>query len=944
MREYENPLKTSENRMCPRSYYIPAGVSEYRLLNGIWRFRYFSRDIDVPAKIEEWEETPVPSCWQTQGYENPNYCNINYPFPCDQPYVPDDNPCGVYERDFELEKLWGRVYFVLEGVSSCAYISVNGQVVGYTQGSHLQAEFDITPYVTEGRNTLRVKVLKWCCGSYLEDQDFFRMNGIFRDCYLLQRPEEHLTDIAVHTEGNTVFALAGKPCDIFLYDAEGSLLAEQHGCSAAEFEVEDAVCWNAEKPYLYTLSFICNGEIITQRFGFRTLAVSGRSELLINGVAVKLHGVNHHDTDPHSGWYQTDEQLRTDLLLMKELNVNCIRTSHYPPTPRFLDMCDELGFYVVLETDLETHGFIRRYTNVEYRFDSKDAAWPCTDPKWRDEYVERMKRAVMRDHNHPSIIMWSTGNESGYGPNHVAMIEYLRTLGDGRLVHCEDASRLGSSEYADVFSWMYPSLEQVEEYAKDDARNQPCFLCEYSHAMGNGPGDVWYYNELFDRYPKLIGGCVWEWADHTVLDKAGVQRYGGDFEGEMTHDGNFCCDGVVFADRSLKAGSLEMKAAYQPIRTEYRDSLLKITNRYDFTDLSECILKCTVECDGAIVEEKTTSISAAPHETVEIPMDIQQYPAKYGLYLNCFLYKDGKLTAQTQHPLKYKPVQEHRGAPPAMFSEDSENYYLSGEGFSYVFSRHYGCFTSLSVHGTEHLCGRMQLSVWRAPTDNDRNVRVFWGNESIWQSENFNRPFTKIYDCRMEDGIITVTGSLAGVSRLPFFRYTLSVAVKKDGAIVFSLDGEVRDRVFWLPRLGFELTLPGAMTAFSYYGRGPEENYCDMHHGSFVGRYQSDAQKEYVPYIYPQEHGNHTEVRNLTIGRFCIESQSGFECNVSAYSGETLAKAAHTDELHPDGYTHLRIDYRVSGLGSNSCGPELPVKYRVNEKNIHFAFSMRPLL
>lgn len=942
MKNYENPEKTSKGREEGRSWYIPEGLSEYRLLNGTWRFRYFPRDIDVPEEIREWDTIPVPSCWQTEGYENPNYTNINYPFPCDPPYVPDDNPCGVYERDFELEKLWGRVYLVLEGVSSCAYVRVNGREVGFTQGSHLQAEFDMTPYVKQGKNTLRVTVLKWCCGSYLEDQDCFRMNGIFRDCYLLQRPEDHMVDVRVHTEGNTVFAAAGKPCRISLYDQEGRLLAERPNTADASFEVEHPVYWNAEKPTLYSLQFERNGEIITQRFGFRTISVSSQHELLINGTTVKLHGVNHHDTDPHNGWYQTDEQLHKDLLLMKELNINCIRTSHYPPTPRFMDMCDELGFYVILETDIESHGFLRREANVNYRFDMEDDIWPGVDPRWKKEHVERMRRAVVRDRNHVSVIMWSTGNESGHGPNHMAMIDYLRSLEDGRLIHCEDASRKGESEHADVFSWMYPSLEAVEGYAQDETKTQPCFLCEYAHAMGNGPGDVWDYNELFDRYPKLIGGCVWEWADHTVIGKDGVQRYGGDFPGEMTHDGNFCCDGMVFADRSLKAGSLEVKAAYQPMRTAWEDGVLKITNRYDFTELSECELRYTVERDGEVVEEQTVPVIAAPHETAEIPLDPGIYAARYGVYLNVYLYHKGRLAARTQHALPYTPARDARETGPADITEDAEKYYLSGDGFVYVFSKHYGGFVSMKIRDEEQLCGRMRLTAWRAPTDNDQNMRAYWELVNIWQGENLDRLFSKVYECRLEKGIIRVTGALAGVSRLPFFRYTLSVSVKKDGAVSFSLNGQVRDKVVWLPRLGFEMELPGDREAFSYYGRGPTENYCDMCHGSFIGRYQSSAAKEYVPYIRPQEHGNHTQTHRLAIGSLVFESPEGFECSVSRYSVEALAAAAHTDELCSDGKTHLRVDYRVSGVGSNACGPELPERYRLNDKRIHFEFVIRP--
>ena len=781
IRAYENPQKTSENRLPPRSYYIPAGVSEYHLLNGLWRFRLFARDVDVPEEISRWDTISVPSCWQTQGFENPNYTNINYPYPCDQPYVPDDNPCGVYGREFNLERLWGKMYFILEGVSSCAYIWVNGQYVGFTQGSHLQAEFDVTPYVREGTNTLRVQVLKWCCGSYLEDQDAFRMNGIFRDCYLLQRPADHIRDIRISTQGNRVLVQTDRPCDMTLSDRDGGFLASAENCAEAELPVEAPVFWNAERPYLYTLTLTRNGETIAQQVGFRTIAVSEKYELLVNGKPVKLHGVNHHETDPHTGWYQTDEQLRRDLLLMKSLHINCIRTSHYPPTPKFLDMCDELGFYVVLETDLETHGFLRRNANVEYRYDA-------------------------------------------------------------------------------------------------------------------------------------------------------------DFPGELAESGNFCCDGMVFHDRSFKAGTLEIQAAYQPMGTVYENGVLQVTNRYDFTNLRDCTLQCAVERDGETVWRQTFRVEAAPHETVNLPLKLPAYEAQYGVHLNCELLRDGRSMARTQHPLPFRPVPKvDKAAAPC--TEDRENYYFTGEGFSYVFSKHYGTFTSLRIHGREQLQDRMRLTVWRAPTDNDKNVQIFWGHDE-WQGENYDRLFSKVYDCQMERGVLRVTGALSGVSRLPFFRYTLSVSVAADGQIRFDLDGRVRENACWLPRLGFELTLPGEASDFTYYGRGPQENYCDMCHGSQVGWYQSSAEREYVPYIRPQEHGNHTAVRSLTIGDLTVESQRDFECNVSRYSSEALTGADHTDELAADGSTHVRIDYRVSGVGSAACGPALPEQYRLSEKQIRFRFSM----
>ena len=782
-RIYENPQKTSLNRLAPRSYYIPKGKSQYTLLNGEWNFAYFGRDFDVPEKIENWNKIPVPSCWQTEGYDQINYTNINFPYPCDPPYAPIDNPCGIYEREFEIKELWGKVYFVLEGVSSCAFVYVNGNEVGFTQGSHLQAEFDITPFVKAGNNTIRVKVLKWCCSSYLEDQDFFRMNGIFRDCYILQRPCDHLTDVTVVSENGVVKVNAGKTADITLLDMQGNILGDVSG-ETAEFNLENPVLWNAEKPYLYTVRLVRDGEEITLKTGFKTIEISNKYELLINGVAVKLHGVNHHDTDPINGWCQTNEQLRKDLELMKKLNINCIRTSHYPPTPFFLELCDEMGFYVVLETDIETHGFLRRFANVSYNYDSESTDWPCTNPEWKNEHVERMQRAVIRDRNHVSIFMWSTGNESGHGPNHHAMIDWAKSLNDGRLIHCEDASRKGITDRTDVFSWMYPSLEWLESKATDEDLKLPVFLCEYSHAMGNGPGDVCDYAELFYKYPKLIGGCVWEWADHVVM-KDGIQCYGGDFEGELTNDENFCCDGMVFSDRSLKSGSLEVKAAYQPLYTEFIDSTIKITNRYDFTDFSECEFKYTISADGKVLEEKSVNLNLAPHETAEIKIDIPEISCEYGAFVTCYLFNNNEEVAHTQHELNCDIKKAQNIEADADFTEDELNIYFKGESFNYTFSKIYGNFTSMVKNGAEQLDGLVELTAWRAPTDNDKGVKTLWGNYNIWQGENFNTQFNRVYDCNIKDGAVIVEGSLAGVSRQPYCKYTLTVKVDKNGAVSY---------------------------------------------------------------------------------------------------------------------------------------------------------------
>ena len=940
MRIYEDIQKTSENRLPQRPFYIPEGNAQYMLLNGSWRFAYFPCDIDVPEKITQWDSVSVPSCWQLQGYENPNYTNINYPYPCDPPYVPDANPCGVYEREFRLESLWGRVYYVLEGVASCAFVYVNGRYVGFTQGSHLQAEFDITEHVVQGTNTLRVKVLKWCCGSYLEDQDFFRFNGIFRDTYLLQRTEDHISDVSVFTQGNSIVVKADKEADITVFDADGVCLAALSAQKQAVVEITDRILWNPEKPYLYTVKLERNGEIITQKTGFRTVEVSDRCELLINGVPVKLRGVNHHDTDPVNGWCQTNEQLRRDLELMKKLNINCVRTSHYPPTPVFLELCDEMGFYVILETDIETHGFLRRYANVAYRFDVESEDWPGTNPLWRKEHLERMERAVNRDKNHCSIIMWSTGNESGHGPNHEAMIDWLHSLEDGRLVHCEDASRKGDYSRADVISNMYHDVQKLQNMAQDPQIRRPIMLCEYAHAMGNGPGDVWDYSEVFYQYPNIIGGCVWEWADHTVIVD-GIQRYGGDFDGELTHDENFCCDGMVFSDRSLKAGSYEVKAAYQPMHTELCGNVLKVTNRYDFTDFSECDLYCSVAADGEELWKERICISLAPHETVEVPLHFENHKCTYAVYLTCSLECKGEKVAVTQHKLCENRLISGAEAS-ACVEEKPYEVVFAGENFRYVFSKHFGTFTSMVVDGEEQLAQPVRLTVWRAPTDNDKNIKVFWGSYNIWQGENFDKLFSKVYGCTVTDGCVCVDASLAGVSRKPFFRYTLRVKVNRDGVISVNLKGQVREKVVYFPRLGFEFTLPKKNMNFRYFGCGPLESYSDLRHGSTVGMYESSAEAEYVPYVRPQEHGNHVDVRMLEIGSLRFESDAAFCCNVSAFSTEAIDKAEHTNELFSDGKTHLRVDYKVSGIGSASCGPELMEKYRLSERNITFGFTISP--
>jgi len=568
--------------------------------------------------------------------------------------------------------------------------------------------------------------------------------------------------------------------------------------------------------------------------------------------------------------------------------------------------------------------------------------WPATMKEWKKEFVERMERMVEYFKNHVSIIMWSTGNESGHGTNHIEMIKWTKNRDCTRLIHCEDASRKKQIHNADVYSHMYPSLEEVETFAKMDDMNMPVFLCEYAHAMGNGPGDVYEYNELFDKYPKLIGGCIWEWADHVVVED-GVQKYGGDFPGELITAGNFCCDGIVFADRTFKAGTLETKAAYQPIRTSYEDGVLSVYNRLDFTDLNEYEFIYWIEVDGKEIAKSCITLNATPHTTVTVPITYQPAECEYGAYIATALIKDHKIYAKTQHalPCIIKPMEDEKTL--AVLSEDAKNIYASGERFAYVFSKHYGAFTSIVIDGEEQLADKMHLSVFRAPTDNDRKEKLHWVAKNDWQAENYEATFNKVYDCVIEDGVIIVNGALGGVGRAPAIKHILRVEILRDGVINFTIDAKVRENAYWLPRFGYELELPTEYCDFTYYGYGPVENYCDMHHHALIGMHESNSEEEYVPYVVPQEHGNHYNVKLLRIRRMEFTSATGFECNVSKYSVKELYEATHTNELVGDGKIHVRIDYKVSGIGSNSCGPKLLEKHRLDEKEIHFAFTLKPV-
>ncbi len=935
MRFYEDPTFLSENREPPRAHYIPydslekalagerAASAYYRLLNGEWDFAFFWRDMDLPCEITAWETIPVPSCWQLHGYEKPYYTNVNYPYPVDPPYVPDENPVGVYRTAFVLDEAWAarETFVVFEGVCSNVSLYVNGQYVGYSQGSHLPAEFDLTAFVKQGENELVAVVRKWCSGSYLEDQDFFRMNGIFRDVYLLSREGGHIRDIDVSADSRHICVSAA---EYEVYTPDGTVA-----------DLTEPVLWNAEHPYLYTVVVRGQTEWIPIKVGMREIAISDKQELLVNGVAVKLKGVNHHDTHPEKGFVMSDADILRDLRCMKELNINTVRTSHYPPTPYFLSLCDEMGFYVIDEADIETHGFVSRCVGAGWDDAENPQDWPNMLPQWREAYVERAVRMVERDKNHPCVIMWSLGNESGYGDNQRAMADWIHNRDNTRPVHYESASAMGRFEGTDVYSRMYASTDELEKKLTNHELAQPIFLCEYSHAMGNGPGDVRDYVELMYRHPQFIGGCVWEWADHTVLVD-GVPCYGGDF-GELTHDGNFCSDGLVFHDRAFKAGSLNVKYCYQGFAATYKDGEICITNRYDFTDLAEYTFRLELTADGQTVAAEEIAVSAAPHTSVCVPVPFAvDVPCEFGVYLNLYQLEGDCEHGFVQMTVCEKMMAELTAVPVAV-QEEGDLLRVHTATMEYTFSKLLGQFVSIKKEGKELLAAPVRLTVWRAPTDNDRNIRRQWSEE-----DRMDRVFHKVYDCTVQANTVTVNASLSGVSREPMMKYTATYTFTADGTAAVTVTGDFCGRMAspYIPRLGFEFALAAENDGFTYFGMGPLENYCDMYSHAKMGEYRSAAAAEYVPYIMPQEHGNHTRVKRLRMDSG-LTVQGEFECNVSVYTAAALTAATHQNELVANGYTNLRVDYKVSGLGSNSCGPMLLEQYRLKKEPFTFHFTLR---
>jgi len=1004
MNNWENPLKIHQNREPQRAYYLPFCSEKealecskdtsvrYISLNGTWAFRFFERIADVPdslfasdCDLSDWDTIPVPSNWQMHGYGIPWYTNLNYPIPVDPPYVPDENENGIYARDFEYKEdaVNNEVYIVFEGVSSFFNLYVNGEYIGFSQGSHMQSEFRLTGKLISGTNRLTIQVLRWCDGSYLEDQDFFRLSGIFRDVYILQRPKEHIRDFFIQAGADGLLKITvDKNATVSLWDGNNCILTENLSAGAmADFIIPNVKQWTSETPYLYKAVFSCNGEFIPQNVGFRTISVSEKCELLVNGAPTLLKGVNRHDTDPETGYYTPIEHMRRDLEIMKRYNINTVRTAHYPNHPEFYNLCSEYGFYVIDEADLEMHGFCESNRAAAYSY--YDPEWLTDNPDWKEAFLDRAKRMVERDKNNPCIIMWSLGNEAGCGVNHEAMSDWIKNRDYTRLIHHEQAGSERMVSQVDVVSSMYVDLDELEKQGRNESNDKrPYFMCEYAHAMGNGPGGLEDYWELFNKYPRLIGGCIWEWADHAVIlkDKDGKSYYGygGDF-GEFPHDSNFCCDGCVMPDRTPYPATKNIKAIYQDvsvklIRAEGTKVEIEVYNNRSFTKLDGVEFHWSISEDGHARETGTFELmDLKPSSRQVVTLMLKQgIPEKvrYGAYLDISARSTehkkwadkGFETAFTQLTLPAKicnDTQSNEAVDMLLIAENDFEIKINSSSydqvFEYVFDKTRAAFSSIKSGSYEFLAENTCFGVWRAPTDNDMWIKSEWeciGNRQNRGTWFFDIAKTKVYsvESTQEAGrvIITAKTALTSVSREPLVRMTVTYVINAYGQIDVSVNAEVNKHIDLLPRFGFEMELTSGMENLEWFGMGPDECYVDIKNHVRMGLHKSTVTEQYFPYINPQEHGNHIKTHRLSVSddngnELLVLAKTDFEFSALHYSAHALAQAAHTCDLVPKEETFLRIDYKVSGIGTGSCGPYTFDKYRFSEGSFSYGFTVIPM-
>lgn len=1050
MNDWENPAVLHRNRLPARAYKFPypdettalsgeRGASRwFRLLNGEWKFNYAENPASAPERfyeedfnVSEWDNIPVPYSWQMLGYGKPHYTNVMYPFPVDPPHVPTENPTGSYRRDFFLPEEWSdrRTLLRFEGVDSAFYVWVNGQQVGFSKGSRIPAEFDITPFVRPGENSVSVRVYQWSDGSYCEDQDMWWLSGIFRDVYLLSVPNTHMWDLQVRTELDESYRDAtlklsaklqnysaekadGLELEAVLLDSDMQRVAEGFAQAsvdpAGEADVEIAIPvtnphkWTAETPYLYTLLLTLKDETLRQaqgdmvkpdwidcstehhsealrqphgdvvevtsvKVGFRQVEMKG-GNLLVNGVPVMFKGVNRHEHHPDFGRAVPLETMKQDILLMKRHNINAVRTSHYCDDPRWYDLCDYYGLYLIDECDLETHGF------------GLMEGWPgnpANDPDWEGACVDRMIRMVERDKNHPSIIMWSLGNEAHLGRNHEAMAKKTREIDPTRPIHYEGDQEL---RIVDVFSQMYTPVdwvhkigegkEQIGDRSPEKYASMPFILCEYAHAMGNSPGGLLEYWEAFYQHQRLQGGFIWDWVDQGIRkwteDGRDYFAYGGDF-GDEPNDRNFVCNGLIFPDRRPSPGLIEYKKVIEPVKVEATDpatGMFTITNRYDFRGLEHLNLSWSVTADGKVIQSGNVPVpDVRPGGSAELEVPYKLPTAspgtEYYLMLSFSLAADEPWAAQG-HEVAWAqfllPVEAPEGRiistadmAPVSVKEDGNRVLVSGADFQLEFDNVHAAIAGWTYNGQHLLKTGPRLNFWRATTDNDRGKpdAAAWRNSGLhWLQHR-----TEAVDVlALGSKIVRVSAKvrIAPPVLNSAFQCQYTYTIYGSGDILIDVhgvpDGKWPDT---LPRIGLQMTLPKTLDRVSWFGRGPGEAYPDSKQAGKFGFFSMVVDDLYTPYIYPQENGNRSDVRWVTLANargvgILAVGRPTLDFSAHRFSTMDLENARHTHELVPRDEITLNLDYRQNGIGSGACGPGPWEQYLLRPEEFRFSVRLRP--
>jgi beta-galactosidase len=1012
---WENETIISVNREPAHATLIPYAKVEnalngirteseyYFSMNGPWKFKFienyqgsnmefYSESFD----IGQWKDISVPGSWQLQGYDIPIYTNIKYPFrPVDPPNIPDDmNPVGLYKREFNIPEDWEerQVFLHFDGVKSAFYLWINGTEVGYSQGSATPAEFNITQYLKEGTNSVAVQVFRWSDGSYLEDQDAWRLSGIYRDVYLYSTPSLHIRDFAVTTnldeeyinaELQTILQVKNYSDDemddylieVSLHDSKNNILAK----SSAEIseiqagdelpyeilqDIDSPEKWSAETPHLYTLLIKLKNddeeviETLSTKVGFREVEIKD-GQLLVNGKAILLKGVNRHEHDPDQGRTVPEDVMIKDIKLMKQFNINAVRTSHYPNHPRWYELCDQFGLYLIDETNIETHEIWSDLTK---------------NPSWKDAFIDRGERMVTRDKNHPSVIIWSLGNESGYGPNHEAMAAWIRLMDNTRPIHYESTDPGYSSEpsHFDIIANMYPTVGFMIDLSQKNP-DRPVIICEYAHAMGNSVGNLQDYWDAIETNPRLQGAFIWDWVNQGIRQKKddGTEwfAYGGDF-GEQLTDSNFCINGLIFADRTVQPELFEVKKVYQYIKTNAADVLqgkFNISNNYDFWDMSNISLEWALQANGVTIESgRISDLNLEPGKNKEITIPFSQPDlsarTEYWLKISYSL-KNEMSWAQAGHEIAWDEFKldytlsegetlSLSSMPGIELKETENNIEIKGNDFDVEFDKGKGMISSFTKNGESLFVSGPLPNFWRAPVDNDGggNERSFLHRWNIAGINEMKIKVQSIHAEQIDSSVVRVVVNLDVMGKTGKIDYAAVYTVFGSGDILMDNMFDVDDTLPPLPRIGVSMQIPNTFDNMSWFGRGPHESYWDRKSGAAMGLYSGSVADQYVPYVKPQENGNKSDVRWLQMSDgsqngFVLESMPVLNVNAHHYTMENLSNAKHTYDIVDGENITLNIDYQQMGLGGDdSWNPRTHKEYLLESDNYTFSLRLSPVV